>query len=604
MPVVQARSTGAIRRWYPGVIWACGKAGISDLGKGRGTLLDLRAYRLGFAPVLATLVVLAFSVQGVPAPLEPAAGTIEFDADAAQTTTRAILRVAPTREPGSEGATAAADLVRTNLEEIGPGSVAEQRFEASVDGDEVQLRNILLTLPGNSDRAIVVVAGRDSRSGTGAASSAAATGVLLELAAELGVSGRELTLIFGSIDGAEAEAQGVREMFEALPDRTVVDAAVVISQPGSSEPAPPHLVTSSSDDRRPSQQLIRTAEEALRARAGAPAGLDGALGQIARLALPAAAGAQAALLGEGVNALAISSAGEVPLPASEAGVESLSGDSIERFGATAQALVGSLDAGAAAITEGASSYVRLGDNTIPGWTISLLALVLLVPPALPVALELLRARRRDRTARSAIGWAAEWALVGLTPLLGLFALALVGLIPRPETPYDPGRFEVGPMELIALVFLAALAAAAWWVLGVRRMPAAPGSATLGAAAGAVCLAACVAAWLANPFLALVMAPLAHVVVIHAASGRRPAALAIPVALIAAVPLMAVLVHVAGALDWGAGTPWQLVVLVAGGGVGVISAAALAVAIAATIAVTRAGLGSLGAAAQAPSRGRP
>ncbi len=567
-------------------------------------MLDLRAYRLGFAPALAALVVLAFSVQGIPAPLEPAVGTIEFDADAAHAKTRAILRVAPTREPGSDGAAAAADLIRTDLEQIASGSVAEQRFDASVDGDDIELRNVLLTLPGTSDRAIVVVAGRGSRSGAGAASSAAATGVLLELAAELGVSGRELTLIFGSIDGAGAEAQGVREMFEALPDRTSVDAAVVISQPGSSEPVPPHLVTSSGTDERPSLELIRTAEEALRARGGAGTGLDGALGQIARLALPAAAGAQAALLSDGLDAVAISSAGEVPLPPSEAGVESLSGESLERFGATALALVGALDAGTARSEEGPSSYVRLGDNTIPGWTLSLLALALLVPPALPVGLELLRARRRDGTARSAFGWAVEWALVGLSPLLALYALALGGLIPRPETPYDPGQFAIGPLEVVALLVLAALAAGAWWALGVRRKPAAPAGATLGAAAGAICIAACAAAWLANPFLALVMAPLAHVVIVHAASGRRPAALALPVAAIAALPLVAVLLHVAGALDWGASAAWQLVVLVAGGGVGVIPAASLAIAIAATVAVVQSGLGALGAASQAPSRGRP
>ena len=36
-------------------------------------MLDLNAYRLGFAPVLAALGVLAFSLEGVPEPLEPAA---------------------------------------------------------------------------------------------------------------------------------------------------------------------------------------------------------------------------------------------------------------------------------------------------------------------------------------------------------------------------------------------------------------------------------------------------------------------------------------------------------------------------------------------------
>ena len=122
-------------------------------------MLDLRAYRLGFAPVLAALGVLAFSLEGVPEPLEPAAGTVEFDASAAAEAARALVRAAPEREPGSEGAGVAADLVRQRFEEIASGTVGEQRFETSVDGDDTDLRNVLLTLPGTTDRATVVVAG-------------------------------------------------------------------------------------------------------------------------------------------------------------------------------------------------------------------------------------------------------------------------------------------------------------------------------------------------------------------------------------------------------------------------------------------------------------
>jgi len=570
-------------------------------------VLDLNAYRLGFAPLLAALVIVAFSLQGVPEPLEPAVGTIEFNAEAAADSARDLARVAPDRHAGSDDAAAGADFVRKSFEEIATGSVAEQTFDASVNGEDVELRNVLLTLPGTGDGAILVAAERDTRSGSGAASSAAATGVLVELAAELGVAGRERTLIFGSIDGAGGEADGIREMIDALPERTVVDAAVVISQPGAAEPAEPHLVTSSGGQVRPSQSLIRTAEETLVSRAQAGSGLDGGLGQIARLALPAAAGAQAALLAEGVDAVAISGAGEVPLPPESAGDEQPSPDSVERFGATVLALVGALDTAPAPAVDDPESYVRLGDNTIPSWAVSLLALALLVPPALPVALALARARR-DGSSRLALGWAAEWAIVALTPLIALYLLAFAGLIPRPEVPSDPGRFAAGPVEVIAMVFLALLALGAWWILGLRRAPARPDAALLGTAAGALCLAACLVAWVANPFLALAMAPLAHVVMIHRTSGRLAAGAAVGLALVAAIPVTAVVLHVAGALDWGASTPWQLVVLVAGGGLGLFATASLAVALAAVVAVVRAALRSpssaLGAAPQTAPRGRP
>ena len=64
-------------------------------------MLDLKAYRLGFAPLLAALVVLAFSLQGVPEPLEPAVGTIEFDAEGATDSARTLARISPDARPGS-----------------------------------------------------------------------------------------------------------------------------------------------------------------------------------------------------------------------------------------------------------------------------------------------------------------------------------------------------------------------------------------------------------------------------------------------------------------------------------------------------------------------
>jgi hypothetical protein len=562
-------------------------------------MLDLSAYRLGFAPVLAALVVLAFSLEGVPDPLEPSVGTIEFDAPSALVSARGIVRAAPERAPGSDGAAAAADIVSERLEEVASGEVAEQRFEASVDGDDVELRNVLLTLPGTSDRTIVLVAERSAQAGTGAVTSAAATGMLLELAAQAGVSSRESTLIFASIDGAGAESEGIRELVGALPERTVVDAAIVISQPGAA-PAEPHLVTSSGGSNQPSQTLIRTAEETLESRAQAAAGVDGALGQLARLALPAAAGTQAALLDEGIDAVAISAAGEVPLPPDATGWEALDAESVEGFGATALALVSALDVAPAAADEDPGEYIRLGDNTVPGWAIALLALALLAPPALPVALQLARARGAGE-ARGSAGWAAEWALVGLTPLLALYALALVGALPKPEVPYDPGRFELGLTEVLALLVFAAATAGAWWALGLRRVPAGPEPATLGAAAGAVVIVACLVAWIANPFLALVLVPLAHVVIVHALDGRRRATLAVAAGAVACVPAAAVLLHVAGALEWGSSAPWQLVVLVAGGGIGLLAAGAVTLALAGLGGVIRAGLR---AAPQARPRGRP
>jgi hypothetical protein len=553
-------------------------------------VLDLRLYRLGLAPILAALVVAAFSLDGVPEPLEPAPGTGEFDAEQAMLLTRSIVRMGETRAPGSAAAAETADFVRARFEEVAAGDVAEQRFEGSVDGDDVELRNVLLTLPGSSEQTIVIVAERDARSGPGATTTAAATGVLLELGAELGVSGRERTVILASIDGAGSEAEATDELLDALPSRLAVDVALVLSQPGPERLSEPHLVTSSGSDTRPSMELIRSAQEALSSRAGVEPGLDGALGQIGRFAVPAASGVQAALLAEGLDAITISGAGEVTLPPEEAGPEQLSGESLERFGGTVLALVGAINATPAGIAQEPDSYVSVGDNIVPGWALSLLALALIIPPGLAVAQALGRAAGRDHSAGPAIAWAGEWALAAVIPLLVLFGLGLAGLVPDTEIPYDPGRFSLGPTEAIALLLLVGVGVLAWWVLGVRRAPARPDRATLGAAAGAVVVLACTLAWLANPLLALVLSPLAHVVVVHALPPGRRAAAAVPAAAIALLPLVAALVHTAAALDWGGSAPWQLVVLIAGGGLGWWSVGATVVALAGVAAVVRAAFG--------------
>ena len=85
------------------------------------------------------------------------------------------------------------------------------------------MRNVILTLPGNSARTVVVMAPRDSAGGPGAASSAAATGMLLQLVNQLRTQSHNKTLVFVSTDGVERRRRGrerVRpELLAAGPDR-------------------------------------------------------------------------------------------------------------------------------------------------------------------------------------------------------------------------------------------------------------------------------------------------------------------------------------------------------------------------------------------------
>ena len=531
---------------------------------------DLRLYRLAFIPALATLVVLAFSLEGVPSAVEPPSGTLEFDAQGAAKSARDVLALGETREPGSEADSAAADLVAERFGTVVAGETGEQEVEATIAGEDVELRNVILTLPGSSDRAILVIAGRDSREGEGAPAGAAATGVLLEVMNELSVAGRERTLILASTSGASAEAEGVRELIRGLPERTVVDAAIVISQPGFDEPFKPHLITAAGLN-GPPVGLARTAEEVLRDRAGLSPGRPSGLAQIARYAIPAASGEQAALIGDGLDAITISSAGELPLPASQNSREHLDTQTLARTGAAVLALIGAVDASPLPPRSGPGHFLWIGDNLVPGWSVSLLIMALLMPPLAMAASMHARARREHGTGKRALSWAGEWWLPALALALGIYALGVVAVIPSTGVPYDPASIESDVIEVVALVLVVAAAAALWWILHLRRVPAPPGATAAGAAAGLMASAAAVLVWFANPYLALLLVPLVHLVAVHGARGSRPAVLAVPAVMLGLLPLAAALFHVASVLEWGASTPLQLAALMAGGGIGPVQA---------------------------------
>ena len=211
-------------------------------------LIDYRLYRIAFIPALIAVVVVMFSLEGAPDPLEPGTLRGEFDGARAAALARQIVDTAPDRTPGSEGDSRVADLVHHRFGEVTTGAVSEQRFAATYEDNDVALRNVVLTLPGDTDSTVVVVAARDAARSPAAASSAAATGILLELANTFRISHR-LTYVLASVSGSEAGAAGVRELVKHLPDPSAVDGIVVISQPGAARRRGPFVVVELRRDR-------------------------------------------------------------------------------------------------------------------------------------------------------------------------------------------------------------------------------------------------------------------------------------------------------------------------------------------------------------------
>jgi hypothetical protein len=171
----------------------------------------------------------------------------------------------------------------------------------------------------------------------------------------------------------------------------------------------------------------------------------------------------------------------------------------------------------------------------------------------------------------------------------VYALALIDLLPSTGIPYDPAAIELGVVDALALLLALALAGSAWWILHLRRIPSPPGPRGAGAAAGLVAVAATMLTWIANPYFALLLVPLAHLVAVFAAAGRRPGALVLPAVAAASLPLLAAVVYVGSELDWGASAPVQLAALMGGGGIGPVQAIGGAVALFSAAAVTTAAL---------------
>ncbi len=537
-------------------------------------IVNLRLYRIAFVPAALAVVVAMFSLEGAPDPLEPVTPPTTFEGDRAAAVARQIATTAPERVPGSEGDEAIADLVVSRFEEVPAGAVTEQRYEAEVDGEPTSLRNVLLTLPGDAGSTVLVVAARDADTGPGAASSAAATGILVELANAFRVS-HEKTFVLASVSGSTVGGAGVRELIDGLPERETIEAVVVISQPGAAERRRPLVVTSSTGAASAPSQLERTAERAVEVQAEGGSNEDGAFTQLARIALPSGLGDQAVLIGEGTGAVAISSAGERPLAAADDQPDDVSARAIDDFGRAAQSTVAAVDVAVGEPVHGPETYVELGDNLLPGWALAMLALALFAPAAVAAVDGCARAGRERLGVGAALAWGAARSLPFVGALAILYLLAIAGAVPRPPFPFDPSLYELGARAAISFGAMALIAAASAWLLRIRGVTGARAPEAAACGLGAVTVSAWGLLWLSNPYLALLVVPIVHLwlLTLRRHTVSRQAAILGVIAL-ASVPLAAAFAAVSRALDLGVDAPWTFAIMVADGQIGFATALAL------------------------------
>lgn len=530
-------------------------------------MIDFRLYRYALLAVPLAAIVAMFSLRGVPAPLSEGIPPDAFDPSTAAPLAKDLAEKAPYPTPGSAADNALADRVKSTFSAIDGATVSEQTFDASFRGDDVHLRNLIATLPGESNRQIALIAPRDVARGSGAVTSTAATAALLEIADSFSGSSHHKTLVFVSTDGSSVGALGAKRFVRDYSDSGLLDAAIVLSQPAVEDPTAPLVIPWSTGPESTASQLADTANATVSKELDVPAGDEGPLSDLFRLALPAGFGEQGPLVEAGLPAVRLSAKGELPLDPADDVPDRFDPDTYDRFGRAALSLILSLDASPGAVEHGPKGYIGVAGNLLPGWTIAMLTLALLLPVGLGAGSGLLTAASSPLEAARAALWGALRALPFLGALLLFGGATLIGLMPSPDFPFDPGTEALGAGGTITVIAAILLYCAIAFFLRPLRAPAPKAQGAAASATLLLAVAATLGVWSVNPYLAVLIALGLHAWVPAAAGtppGRLPAA---GLVLLGLAPLIALLANLAGRFDAGLGVWHDVMLMVADGQIG-------------------------------------
>jgi hypothetical protein len=530
-------------------------------------MIDLRLWRAALLPIPVVVLIGMFSLQEVPAPLEQGLPPDAFDGEAVATLADDLSRSAADPRPGSEADEQLGELVEARLAAISGLTLSEQRFEGSFGGEDVELRNLIGVLPGQSDRQVALIACRDAAEGSGATTSIASSAAMLEIASAFSGSTHSKTLVFVSTDGCSIGALGARRFVRDYTSADLLDGAIVLSQPASRDPAPPLVIPWSTGPESTASQLVETTRRTISEETGTPTGDEGPLDDLFRLALPAAIGGQGPLIEGDLDAVRVSSSGELPPPAAEDVPDNLDAETLDRFGRASLSLMLTLDAAPGGLEHGPSAYIGLAGNLLPGWTLGLLALALLLPVAAVAALGLSGSARSPAEAVRGLIWVGVRVLPFLAALIVTDALVLVGLLPGPEFPFDPATESLGGVGSLSMLAVAAALGAATWFLRLLRPPTPDAAATARPAALLVAALAGLGLWLDNPYLGLLVGVGLQAWVL-AAARRKPGRLAPTIwILVGLTPALVAVADLAGRFDAGIGVLEDLLLMFTGDQIG-------------------------------------
>ena len=466
---------------------------------------------------LVALVVVMFSLETRPRPHASDLAPDAFSGTDAYDQTERLAALFPDRRAGSPDDLALGDLVERRFRALGM-ETSRQRFFTDVDGKDAELSNVIGRLRGRSDRQIAIVAHRDA-AGRPGASSASSTAVLLELAAALDALDRHKTIVFVSTDGGTEGMAGVRRFAEHYADRPKIEAALVLDDLGAALPERPFVVPWSTGSSRASLPATRTAQAALARETGVASESESLLGQLARLAWPLTLREQGPLVRKGVDTVTMTARAELQHKLGPDTIAGISEARLGRFGRAAFATVLAFDS-LEFHGEAPSRYVTAGRNVIPGWSLALLAVCLVLPALITAIDAVARAGRRGAPAGPWVRWSLATAVPFAITILGALAFELVGWLPdgieevvAPATRPSFGE-AIAPLLALAALFALSWVTARRAALGhvrVRRLQREGGAAALALLLSAEVLVICAI----NPFAALLLVPAVHMCLLAA-----------------------------------------------------------------------------------------
>jgi hypothetical protein len=480
-------------------------------------VIDPRLTRIFVLPILAVVVLAAFSVGDRPNALRTFQAPDAYDGAVAMADVNRLITGYPSRPAGGAADRDAADEIAGRFKTDGLDVDTDTITARAPDGTSGDATQVYATRPGAGEGAIVVAAARDSiRPGSRAELTGTAT--LLELSNLLGKRRVSHPIVLASVSGTVGQL-GYRALVKHVQAMDApVRAIIVIGTVGTPDLSPP-VVGFSNGPELASLRLRRTIEEAIRAQRPLGDARAGAAAQLVRLAAPVTTGGQGPLLRAGLPAILFSTSGDRVAPSDAL-------PTAQRMEADGRAVLTSIIAidNAGSVDLGPQQRLTAGDGTIPGWAIRAIVLVLLVAPGLLVIDGLARARReRQRVGR----WMLWTALFAVPQLLAIGVVALAngaGWIDLPGGPIDPAVWDgdITPLAIfvgVTLVGQLALRPLILIALGLRgRRSNVPG-APLGLAV--VLLVTAFATWVVNPAAAAMMVPAALIWPVILDTGMRP-----------------------------------------------------------------------------------